>query len=217
MVSEIQPLINLDRENWDQENINENVKSSKRFEIKFLNQLSEWLCYNPKWKVKHHYSNFDRFDIVLTNTDFPKKKFYIELECGTEQEEWISSIFNNSRWKSLNVLTRKVVQEKAKKHYDLFIKHNKNCNSFWTTTSEFALEFGVLKTIKTKFPTNNTVFALEWKTVAEETNRENSVICFDDTEKLETLIYRLFKAKEDEVIHPNENKKNEVVTGYEFF
>jgi hypothetical protein len=176
-----------ERKTWDKQSIDSLARSSEVFEKTFGSNLQEWL--GDTVQVQPHENKYNRHDFYVFKKDNPQKRLWIELECGVTQDQWKSSIHDNRRrWvQGLNVVSRKIVEGK---HFDLFIKHNTACNSFFASSYEFIKTHGKVQTQKTnslKFKTDNTIYSLPWSLV----DQHHPDLIVDDREKLCTMIQAL--------------------------
>lgn len=177
-----------ERKTWDKKSIDTLARSSEVYEKTFGSNLQEWL--GDAFQVQPHENKFNRHDFYVTKKDNSQKKLWIELECGVTQDQWKMSVQDNRRrWvQGLNVVSRKIVEGK---HFDLFIKHNTACNSFFATSYEFIKAQGKVQTQKAnslKFKTDNTIYSLPWSLVDQ--NHPNLIV--DDKEKLCEAIRSFF-------------------------
>lgn len=190
------PLLSLDkssivdiparpqRHTWDKGQIDKLARSSEVYEKLFGANLQTWL--GSEYEVQPHQNKFNRHDFFLFKKTNPSKKVWIELECGVTQDQWNQHIHDNrKRWvQGLNVVSRKIVEGQ---HFNVFIKHNKACNSFFAATYDFIKKNGkvVIQTQNSlKFKTDNTIYALPWALV--DSPHEEFVT--DDPLKLKALV-----------------------------
>ena len=173
------------RHTWDKGQIDKLARSSEVYEKLFGANLQTWL--GSEYVVQPHQNKFNRHDFFLFKKSNPSKQVGIELECGVTQDQWTQHIHDNrKRWvQGLNVVSRKIVEGQ---HFDVFIKHNKSCNSFFAATYDFIKQNGkiVIQTQNSlKFKTDNTIYALPWALIEEESHAD---FVTDDPEKLKTLL-----------------------------
>lgn len=185
--SNIQVFKLPERKTWDKKSIDSLARSSEVFEKTFGSNLQEWL--GDTVQVQPHENKYNRHDFYVFKKENPQKKLWIELECGVTQDQWKTSILDNRRrWvQGLNVVSRKIVEGK---HFDLFIKHNTACNSFFASSYEFIKTHGKVKTQTSnslKFKTDNTIYSLPWSLV----DQHHPDLIVDDNEKLCTMIQSL--------------------------
>jgi hypothetical protein len=173
-----------DRKKWDKKKIDTLARSSEVFEKTFGERLQEWI--GDSFQVQPHENKFNRHDFYVFKKDNPQKKVWIELECGVTQDQWKQSVDDNRRrWvQGLNVVSRKIVEGK---HFDVFIKHNTACNSFFASSYDFIKSQGKVQTQKSnslKFKTDNTIYSLPWSLVDDK----HPGLVVDDKTKLSELI-----------------------------
>jgi hypothetical protein len=131
---------------------------------------------------------------VVKHVDHPGSTVYIELECGKDQKQWVSSIHDNrARWVyGLNVLSRKVSEGQ---HYHVFIKHNAEGNSFFACTYGFVKQYGKLHPLarhSLQFVTDSVVYAIPWQFV-DQPNPVQNQFCTDNPLHLKALIKACFQ------------------------
>jgi len=179
------------RHTWDKAHIDQLARSSETYEVQFGSQLQRWL--GPEYVVQPHSHKFRRHDFLISRTADPARKIGIELECGVTQEQWLQRLTDNRRrWvQGLNVVSRKIVEGQ---HFDIFIKHNKACNSFFAATYAFIKQHGRVLTQtrnSLSFQTDNTIYALPWSLVDQEQQGQHvPEFVSDDTARLKALVDR---------------------------
>lgn len=175
------------RQTWNRAAIHNLAVESQPSEIEFGERLKQWFCSSDGYTVKWHINQFHRHDFIISHASLPERKAYIELECGKDQTQWVSSIDDNrQRWKyGLNVLSRKIAEGQ---HYDVFIKYNRTGTSFFACTYDFARREGVVTTLRKhslNFKTDSTVYAIPWSWVDD---RDTVEFCADDPIRLRRMV-----------------------------
>lgn len=191
------PLKKPNRGSWNHAAIHSLAVESEPLEVAFGEAMAkrlEGFCVMP------HMSRFNRHDFVVTldlpntpDVQLTKPRVLVELECGKTQSQWISSIMDNKeRWKyGLNVLSRKVTEGQ---HYDIFIKHNAACNSFFACTYDFVKREGCETKLwkhSLNFATDSVVYSIPW----EWYDKQSDQFCCDDWGKLGTMLRHVLESK----------------------
>ena len=182
----IQPIPVIQRYTWNKKQIDTLARSSEVYEKLFGANLKTWL--GDEYEVKPHDNKFNRHDFYVSKKSNPSRVVWIELECGVTQDQWQSNINENrKRWvQGLNVVSRKIAEGK---HFDVFIKHNKACNSFFAASYDFIKKNGkviVQSKNSLKFKTDNTIYALPWTCVGQSLDD----FVTDDPQQLKKLLDR---------------------------
>ena len=83
------------------------------------------------------------------------------------------------------------------KHYDIFIKYNIECTSFFACTYEFIRKYGIPGQHKKDvlgFVTDNDFYSIPWSYTKIPFN-DDSDFCFDNFDHLQKLIEKILKKK----------------------
>lgn len=182
------------RKTWNHGAISQLANEAKPLEVQFGNELNKFLTQlDANIRVRPHENKFHRHDLIIEHQDHSDKKVLIELECGKTQSQWCSSIEDNrKKWPmGLNVLSRKISEGQ---HYDIFIKHNVACNSFFAATYDMIKQYGKPARIynhSLHFKTDSNVFAIPWTCVDEQLTIDG--FCTDNWGILLNMIKTVFQ------------------------
>lgn len=119
------------RHQWDKTGFEYN---SQKHEQAFMEALNKRLPSGIHMMNRPNQKS--KFDCYIERTNKPTVK--VELECGTKQVYWTDSL-PRSRWPhGCSVLSRKVENMKTGQ-FDLFIKYNAACTSFFAFSTKWFL------------------------------------------------------------------------------